>query len=156
MIIKKDEILKYLYIRLIMNYINFIKMALQLSINRMESPNNVIQSMYKQHEFKIISRLDFWFVLHTNDEIIAECSVIIENDNIFEINDVLVNEKHRGNNYATLLLLNILLYFEEQNKKLMIKICCEKNNIPAFKTYEKIFGSAYRFDSRYAYFSHNL
>lgn len=131
-------------------------MALQLAMNRMESPNNIIRELYKKDEFKIISRLDFWFVLHINDEIIAECSVIIENDNIFEINDVLVDEKHRGNNYATLLLLNILLYFEEQNKKIMIKICCEKNNIPAFKTYEKIFGSAYRFDSRYAYFSHNL
>jgi predicted GNAT family N-acyltransferase len=118
--------------------------------------NKQIFDLYKKQDYKIISDCDFWFVLHNDDEIIAECSVSIENDNIYEINDVIVSEKYRGNNYALMLLMNVLLYFDEQNKKLMIKICCEKSYIPAYKTYEKIFGQPYRSDSRYSYFSYNL
>jgi len=128
----------------------------KMSIHTLSLPDAYLKTLYNDREYKIISSLDFWFVLHKDKEIIAECSVIVENDNIYEINDVLVKEKYRGNNYALLLLLNVLLYFEEQNKKLMIKICSTLDNISALKTYEKIFNKPYRCDSRYAYFSYHI
>lgn len=131
-------------------------MSLHLSFNTKDSQNDKFRSLYREHDFNQISKLDYWFVLHNDDEIIAECSVIIENDNIYEINDVLVVEKFRGNKYAELLIINILLYFEEQNRNLIIKIMCEKDNIAAYNTYNRIFGDSYRTDSRYHYFFYQL
>jgi hypothetical protein len=52
--------------------------------------------------------------------------------------------------------MNVLFYFENKYRKLMIKICCEKTNTAAYKSYEKIFGKSYHSDSMYSYFSCNI
>jgi predicted GNAT family acetyltransferase len=91
-----------------------------------------------------------------NDNIVATCIVVQENTNIYEINNVFVKEEARGNGYAKKLLEKVIDKYrtnKEINKNIMLKICTEITNIPAFKTYQKIFGDAYRYDSRYAYFS---
>jgi hypothetical protein len=105
------------------------------------------------YQYKCIKNLDYWFILYDEktDDIIAECSVIVENDNIFEINDVLVKEKYRGTNYSVLLLMNIL-YFFGVNVNLTIKIMCDINNSNAYYSYKKIFDE-YKSDDKYAYFS---
>ena len=94
---------------------------------------------------------DHAFVLQDEKELIASCTVSIENETVFEINDVLVEEKFRGNNYSVLLLFNVLLFMEETYTKGLIKIHCE-NDSPAYFCYSKIFGEYYRKDNRYSYF----
>jgi len=80
----------------------------------------------------------------------------VDYKNIFEINDVFVEEKFRGNNYSVLLIMNILYYFEQNfEKKIIIKITSETNS-DAYFCYKKIFGDEYRKDNRYSYFYYNL
>lgn len=110
------------------------------------------------YRYNIINEYDYWFILYdeTNNSIIAECSVIAENYNVFEINDVYVIEKYRGNNYSTLLIMNVLLYFDTEYfyiNKLSIKICANIDNIEAVTCYQKIFGDPYRTDNKYTYFA---
>jgi hypothetical protein len=117
----------------------------------------VFDLIKKSDEYNIILDKDYWFILCDNkNNIIAECSVIKDNEFDYEINDVFVEEKYRGNNYSELLLMNVLIYFEEINKEaskqIMMKICTETTNIAALKTYKKIFGEPYRYDLRYTYF----
>jgi GNAT superfamily N-acetyltransferase len=107
-----------------------------------------------EYQYKRILECDYWFVMYddkTND-IIAECSVSVENDDVIEINDVFVTEKYRGLRYSELLLMNVLYYFGDTKKKLLIKVSCELDNIPAYRCYNKIFEDPYRKDNRYAYF----
>lgn len=106
-------------------------------------------------QYKRILECDYWFTLYDDKHnIIASCSVSQENDFIFEINDVLVEEEYRGNGFVLMLLMNVLYYFDKNfDKKVMIKITSELDNIPAIKAYNKIFGKPYRQDTRYAYFS---
>lgn len=102
------------------------------------------------------------FNISNNNEIIASCISVQENDNIYEINDVFVKEQYRGKSYGYKLILSVLDYYRinretmrvnrETNKKITIKICCEITNIPASNLYRKIFGEPYRYDSRYEYF----
>jgi predicted GNAT family N-acyltransferase len=128
---------------------------------------NLFNNTYKIDQITSLQRMkkakenDFWFTLYNqnneNNEIVAYCSVVRENDTIFEINDVYVEEQHRGNNYSGVLLKYIIKYFQEKfqnkfNKKNTIKICCELNNFPAYHSYKKIFGEPYRTDHRMAYF----
>jgi predicted GNAT family N-acyltransferase len=131
---------------------------------------NLFNNTYKTDQITQSQRMkrakenDFWFTLYNqnnennkNNEIVAYCSVVRENDTIFEINDVYVEEQHRGNNYSGVLLKYIIKYFQEKfqnkfNKKNTIKICCELNNFPAYHSYKKIFGEPYRADNRIAYF----
>ena len=95
------------------------------------------------------------FNFSVNDNIVATCIVVQENENIYEINDVFVKEDARGNGYAKKLLEKVINKYRVNvgtNKKNMIKISTEITNIPAFKTYHKLFGDPYRYDSRYYYF----
>ncbi len=123
---------------------------------------NLIDNTYKNDQnatqrMKRVKENDFWFTLYNpSNEIIASCSVSRENETIFEINDVYVEEQHRGNNYSGILLKNIIDFFQKNfqnsfNKKNTIKICCELNNLPAYHSYNKIF-TLYRQDDRMAYF----
>ena len=77
-----------------------------------------------EYQYKCILNCDYWFIIYDDkNNIIASCSVNEENDNIFEINDVFVEEKFRGNNYSVLLIMNILYYFEQNfEKKIIIKM----------------------------------
>ena len=111
-----------------------------------------------EYQYKCVKSLDYWFTIYDNDDnIIASCSVIQENNNIYEINDVMVEEQFRGNNYSLLLIMNVLHYFEQNfSEKIYIKIMAELDNPAAFYSYKKIFGEPYRYYNKYAYFSYVL
>ena len=71
---------------------------------------------------------------------------------------IFVKEQYRGKGYGYKLLMSVLDYYRvkvnrETNKKIIIKISTEIINIPAVNLYRKIFGDAYRSDSRYYYYS---
>lgn len=90
---------------------------------------------------------DMWFHLVKGEDIIACCSILIQNE-IYNINDVYVEEKFRGNNYAYSLLLNVLSSIGDKQ----YSICASLDNIPAIKTYQKIFNVTSR-SATYIYFS---
>ena len=99
------------------------------------------------------------FLLSIGDIIVGECLLVQENDNIYEINNVFVKEEYRGNGYAKKLLDKVIENLkmnktvnQETIKPIILKISSEITNIPAFKTYQKVFGEPYRYDSRYGYF----
>jgi len=82
---------------------------------------------YEYRYNTILNYSDIWFhLINENDEIIACCSVSVNKD-CYQIDDVFVEEQFRVNNYAILLLMNVLFTSED--------------NIPAIKTYERLFGS---------------
>jgi len=104
-------------------------------------------------ENKNLSQKDFWFILYNDDNIpVSECSLIYENENIYEFNDVLVYEKHRGNNYSNIMITKIIDYMKQFNLKLNLKIMSYLNNIASYNSYKKVFGEPYKTDVRYAYF----
>jgi GNAT superfamily N-acetyltransferase len=102
------------------------------------------------------------FSLTIDHKIVASCISVQDNENIYEINDVFVNEEYRRKGYGYKLIMDLIDYYRvngetmrvngKTNKKITIKICCEITNIPASKLYRKIFGELYRYDSRYYYF----
>ena len=109
------------------------------------------------------------FSLTIDDKIVASCISVQDNENIYEINDVFVNEEYRRKGYGYKLIMDLIDYYrvngeimrvneetirvnKKINKKITIKICCEITNIPASILYKKIFGEPYRYDSRYYYF----
>ena len=137
------------------------------SINILEQFNQKLFELFKknyltnkeyspEYQYKCIKSLDYWFTIYdNNDNIIVSCSVIQENNNIYEINDVLVEEQFRGNNYSILLIMNVLHYFEQNfTDKINIKIMAELNNQSAYHSYTKVFGKPYRSDNIYSYFSY--
>ena len=143
-------------------------MLLNMHINTKNKSDNYLLDLFKknykdnkeyppEYQYKCILESDYWFTLYDTktDNIIASCSICIENDNIYEINDVLVEEKYRGNNYSILLIMNVLHYLELNKNNLLIKIHSEINS-DAYYCYKKIFGKEYRKDERYAYFSYKL
>lgn len=100
----------------------------------------------------VLNWCDFWFhLVNQDDEIIGCCSVTIDDkDEYYVINDVLIEEKFRGNNYAILLLLNAINHFNDST--LTFKICAHIDNLPAVKTYNKVFGDPVNSDETYFYF----
>lgn len=127
-------------------------------VSEKKKPNKDVFCLLKgQKEFLTYSVAvslynDFFFVLYDEkrDKVIAQCSASFENDNVVEINDVFVYEQFRGKRYCQMLILNVLYHFA--GEKMIVKICCFKDNIPAYRCYQKIFDPPYRTDSRYAYF----
>lgn len=105
-----------------------------------------------EHRYEIVLNWqDYWFhLVNSNDEIIASCSVNKNQDGTYEIFDVFVEEKFRGNNYAVLLLMNVLYHFGES--KTSFKITTDVNNIPAIKSYKKVFGKPVQIDEENVYF----
>ncbi len=84
--------------------------------------------------------------------IIGCCSVKIE-DNTYIIEDVYIEGKFRGNNYAMLLLLNAMESVCANNINARFQISANYYNIPAFKTYSKIFGEPIRVENKmFVYF----
>lgn len=104
-------------------------------------------------ENKNLSQKDFWFILYNDENIpVAECSLIYENENIYEFNDVQVYEKYRGNNYSNIMISKIIDYMKQFNLKLNLKIMSYLNNVASYNSYKKVFGEPYKTDVRYAYF----
>ena len=100
----------------------------------------------------ILKQCDYYFTIYDDkNNIIASCSVSCENNSIYEINDVYVEEEYRGNNYSVLLIMNVLYYFEQNSNNLMIKITSFLDS-DAYHCYKKVFGNEYNKDNKYAYF----
>jgi predicted GNAT family N-acyltransferase len=92
----------------------------------------------------VMSSQDMWFhLVNSNDMIIGSCSVKIE-DNTYIFDDVYIEEEFRGNNYANLLLLNAMKSVRTNNINASFQISAHDDNIPAVKTYSKIFGEPIR------------
>jgi len=136
------------------------KTEMRFLVNTKENLNSEIVKIFKGEKGHLsvgdISALysDFFFILfdEREEEVIAECSVSLENEDVIEINDVLVHEKFRGKRYSELLIMNVLYHFAGREKKILAKICCTLDNIPAYRCYKKIFDLPYMKDGRYAYF----
>jgi len=139
-----------------------IKMQIKLLVNKKNIYNKVLHELYKKnysdnlefppdYQYDIILHWnDYWFhFVNEYDEIIACCSITIS-DEYYGIHDVLVEEKFRGNNYAELLIMNVLHYFDKDNIK--FKITTNITNIAAIKTYKKIFGEPKNSDNKFIYF----
>ncbi len=103
--------------------------------------NNFVYNIFR---YITISDSDFWFTLVNKDnQIIGECSIYIRHDSnikTFEIQDVFIEPKFRGNNYAELMLLNVLSYLNQHYTFYNYIIRTHSDNIPAIKTYTKICG----------------
>lgn len=86
----------------------------------------------------ILFESDIWYhIINDVEDIIAVCSIKFQSDGYCQIDDVFVEEKFRGNDYSFLLLINVLNDMGNHNK---FKIFTYSNNIPAIRTYKKIFG----------------
>jgi len=142
-----------------------MSLDLKIEINHKYQYNETLYNLIKSEVinieeasrmYNIILMLDYYFILYNKNNIIAELSISKKDNNIYQIDDVLVKEEYRGNNYAGLLLMNTLLYFEELNKNILINIFCSYDNKIAYKCYEKIFGNPYKINNNYAYFSYQL
>jgi N-acetylglutamate synthase-like GNAT family acetyltransferase len=95
----------------------------------------------------VINSQDMWFhLVNNNDMIIGCCSVKIE-DNTYIFEDVYIEKKFRGNNYAILLLLNAMESVWANNINACFQISANYDNIPAVKTYSKIFGEPIRVEN---------
>lgn len=95
----------------------------------------------------VMSSQDMWFhLVNSNDMIIGSCSVKIE-DNTYIFDDVYIEEEFRGNNYAKLLLLNAMKSVRTNNINAYFQISAHDDNIPAVKTYSKIFGEPIRVEN---------
>jgi len=96
------------------------------------------------------------FRFSIGDIIVGHCLLVQENANIYEINNVFVKDEFRGNGYAKKVLEkvieNLKINKRVNQETIILKISSEITNIPAFKTYQKVFGDPYRYDSRYGYF----
>lgn len=109
--------------------------------------------------------LDYWFVLYDSEtlDLYASCSLQTiyeesyekkDTEMSFEIFDVLVEEKYRGNNYCTLLLLNIMIEMKkiEPETRLKFQIRCNLGNKVAFQIYRTIYGEPKYIDETFIYF----
>jgi hypothetical protein len=86
---------------------------------------------------------DMWYhLINDNDDIIGCCSVSLKNG-YYKIDDVYIEENFRGNNYSLLLLMNVLYLHDDINNKFILQTSI--SNIPAIKTYEKIFGKGKKY-----------
>ena len=95
----------------------------------------------------VMSSQDMWFhLINSNDMIIGCCSVKKE-DNTYIFDDVYIEEEFRGNNYANLLLLNAMKSVRANNINASFQISAHDDNIPAVKTYSKIFGEPNRVEN---------
>jgi hypothetical protein len=131
-------------------------------VNRRDEYNKKIQELYyknysydmectPEYRYGVIKQYCdmFFHLIDSNDMILACCSVNIK-DNKHVIDDVFVEEEFRGNNYAMLLLLNVMKNGENEN--LQFHIIAHDTNIPAVKTYQTIFGDPYKIEKNMLYF----
>ena len=129
-----------------------------------------LKGLYPEN-YNMILDCEYWFILHSGKDVIAECSAClnfcswnwlrkITNKPKYDytISDVLVYQPFRGNDYCSLLLLNVMHWFAEMHSEelheLHIKLYTSVCNRSARKAYQKIFGyKGDRYTSRLIYFS---
>jgi RimJ/RimL family protein N-acetyltransferase len=128
--------------------------------------NDKLWQLYQKHyrndktfppnyRYNCVLSSGIWFHLVNEESIIAYCSLHIQNNTNY-IGDVWVEEPFRGNGYAFLLLMNIIDYIDQNNETFckITNIVASNDNIPAIKTYEKLFRVMQQTDS-YTYFTLN-
>jgi GNAT superfamily N-acetyltransferase len=132
-------------------------------VNKQYEYDEYLETLYKlnynddkqyppDHRYSfVLNWTDLWFHLVRGTDIIACCSVKIT-DNIYQIDDVFVEEQFKGNNYAFLLLINVIIYIKEINENNIIEICGHISNSPAIITYRKLFGKPYKITEDKEYF----
>lgn len=86
-----------------------------------------------------------WFMLvNDHDELIGECSIQNKSNSIgrtlFELHNVYIVEKYRGNNFAVLMIVNVLNYLDDHYHEYNYIIKANSDNYPAINTYTKIAG----------------
>ena len=130
-----------------------------------------INIFYPKNQQSIVCQSDYWFVLHSNGNIIAECAVYLNfcswkwvsqwfcrknKRQEYTITDVLVYGPYRGNGYCSLLLLNVMNWFVDQymENDLIFSLWTDTSNRSARKAYQKIFGyKGDRINPRLIYFT---
>lgn len=113
--------------------------------------------------FETILEKDFWFALCSeSDQIVAEtvvskarfvCSRKLRH---YHITDLFVPEQYRGHNFAMVLILNLLYHFDQYEEDIEFRIEAYTDNIPAYRSYSKIFGDPFYVRSGKAYFSSKI
>jgi hypothetical protein len=124
-----------------------------------------LNTFYSNRESRILGT-DYWFVLHSQGNIIAECGVYLNfcswilfcknsKKNKYIITDVLVHQLYRGNGYCSLLLLNVMDWFTNKDTKNepVFSLWADASNRSARKAYQKIFGYKGNRKGRLVYFS---
>lgn len=110
--------------------------------------------------------IDYWFFLYDAQtlDLYASCSLqsihedLETKERLYEVFDVFVEEKFRGNNYSVLLLLNMISEIKVQvpSETLKLQIRCNLSNETAFYAYQKVFGKPKYIDESYIYFTDNF
>lgn len=105
-----------------------------------------------QYRYTVIIHSKYlWFhLVNNNDEIIGCCSV--NKDKIYTIGDVYIEKKFRGNNYAVLLLINVIDKIIINDNNARFQIMAHDTNIAAIITYQKIFGNPSKKENNMIYF----
>jgi len=94
---------------------------------------------------------DYWFFLYNEEnEVVAECGVKrcgailpcwTRKDCTLEISDVWVRESKRGQNICSLLLMNVLYYFDQNlDREHRVRLWAHRRNRAALRAYRKVFG----------------
>ena len=107
-----------------------------------------------EHRYNVIlTHADYWIILINNEteKIIGTCSITIVN-HIYIIDDVFIEEEFRGNNYAEVLLKDVLKVFPNKAFKIKAHNTGQAEDIAAFKTYFRVFGQPYKQIGEYVYF----
>ncbi len=99
-----------------------------------------------------------WFMLvNDHDELVGECSVERKSKSIvrtLELHNVYIVQKFRGNNFALLMILNVLYYLDTLYYTYNYIIKAHDDNYPAIKTYTKIAGNP-EYKNGFAYFANS-
>ena len=145
-------------------------MGYKLLVNKYKVYDKYLETLYKlnyahdlkytpKYRYKVVlnTNADWFHLVNSNEDIIALCTVNKNKDKSYEICDVWVEEKFRGHNYSVLLIMNVLYYFGNTkyyfgNTKSKFKISTTIENIPAIKSYKKVFGNPVQIDNKNVHF----
>jgi len=138
-------------------------MCYKLLVNKYKVYDKYLERLYKinyahdlkytpNYRYKVVlsTNADWFHLVNSNEDIIALCTVNKNKNGTYGIYDVWVEEKFRGHNYSVLLLMNVLYYFGDINAK--FKISTSIDNIPAIKSYKKVFGNPVQIDNKNVHF----
>lgn len=109
-----------------------------------------MSSFYPETRLHLLGH-DYWFLLYNAaNEVVAECGVTrrgilipcwARDDFVLEISDVWVREADRGRNICSLLLMNVIYYFDQTlDREHRIRLWTHRRNRAALRAYRKVFG----------------
>jgi GNAT superfamily N-acetyltransferase len=149
--------------------LNIKKNELRILINKPHEWNNEIYKVfvkkYKNNKLfgpkfmyleMLLSTVESVYLVNDDDEILAECSLNDWGNNVRRIDDVFVEEKYRGNKYATILFNKMIQYHNDNNQYYKYVISAHNYNTPALKTYTSVFGKPDKITKTQTYFEKDL